>query len=150
MTLTCDAHLASFTLFVECCNNFRKIFFTFPHIKFYVITFDLSVNRSRSIRSEFKKNSQKHSCIQGQRSVGSAKEDVFQIFNIYEHGGHEGHVTQTILVTLRSPNPTRPHIKFGNILPSGFRGEVLLKCGRTTTDNGAFPSYKLPQSIWVT
>ena len=43
------------------------------------------------------------------------------------------------------------HMKFGYIWPSGFRGEVVWKCGWTTdrqrTDDGGFPSYKLPGSL---
>ena len=52
--------------------------------------------------------------------------------------------------TVRSPSPRRPHMKFSKDWPSGFRGEVVSKCGRirrtTTTDNGSFQIYKLKRS----
>ena len=36
-----------------------------------------------------------HPRFQGHWSIGSG-EDFFKVFTIYEHGGHVGHVTQTI------------------------------------------------------
>ena len=37
-----------------------------------------------------------HTKFQGHRSSSSGEEDFFKIFTIYGHGGHVGHVTQTI------------------------------------------------------
>ena len=34
--------------------------------------------------------------FQGHRSIGSGEEDFFNVLTIYGHGGHLGHVTQTI------------------------------------------------------
>ena len=37
-----------------------------------------------------------HTKSQGHRSIGSGEEDFFKVFTLYGHGGHVGHVTQTI------------------------------------------------------
>ena len=76
----------------------------------------------------------------------------FKVFTIYGHGGHLGHVTRTVWTIFRSPDPWRLHMKFGYNWPSGFRGEVVWNCGRTTTDDdGACLYYKhilrLPRSL---
>ena len=47
------------------------------------------------------------------------------VFTIYGHGGHLGHVTQTIYINFLSPFPRKLHMKFGFDWPSGFREEEL-------------------------
>ena len=37
-----------------------------------------------------------HTKFQGRQSTGSGEEDCLRVFTIYGHGGHLGHVTQTI------------------------------------------------------
>ena len=54
------------------------------------------------------------------------------VFTIYGHGGHLGHVTRTIWTNFRSPILRSLHMKFEFIWPSGFRGEDVWKCWRTT------------------
>ena len=45
------------------------------------------------------------------------------VFTIYGHGGHLGHVTWTIYTNFHSLFPRRLHMKFGFDLPRGFREE---------------------------
>ena len=56
---------------------------------------------------------------------------------ISQHGGHLDLCTVTIFTNIPSPFNTRLHIKFEEIWPRGFRGEVVQMCGRTDrwTDN---------------
>ena len=54
------------------------------------------------------------------------------VFTIYGHGGHLGHVTRTIWTNFRSPILRSLHMKFEFNWPSGFRGEDVWKCWRTT------------------
>ena len=37
------------------------------------------------------------------RTSGSGEEDFLNVFTIYGHGGHLGHVTWTIYINFRSP-----------------------------------------------
>ena len=53
-------------------------------------------------------------------------------FTIYGRGGHLGHVAQMPRTNFRSPYPRGLHIKFGFDWPSGFGGEDVCKCERTT------------------
>ena len=48
---------------------------------------------------------------------------------ILRHGGHLDLQTVTIFTNIF--NNTRLHIKFEEIWPSGFRGEVIQRCERT-------------------
>ena len=50
---------------------------------------------------------------------------TFEVFTIYGHGGHLGHVTMTIWTTFHSPDPWRLHMKFCYNWPNSFRGEVV-------------------------
>ena len=78
------------------------------------------------------------------------------VLSIFEHGGYLGHVTWIIYINFRSPFPRRLHMKFGFDWSSGFRGEEVWKCGRTTTttddrrrttDAGPWVYYKL--TLWA-
>ena len=53
------------------------------------------------------------------------EEDFLKVFTIYEHGGHLGQRTATILAIFRSPNLRRLLMKFEQNWLSGFRGEVV-------------------------
>ena len=44
---------------------------------------------------------------------------------ISQHGGHIDLQTMTIFTNIQSPFNTRLHIKFEEIWPRGFRGEVV-------------------------
>ena len=57
------------------------------------------------------------------RPSGSEEEDFLNVFAIYSHGGHLGHVTLTIYINFHSPFPRMLHMKFGFDWPSGFREE---------------------------
>ena len=63
-----------------------------------------------------------HAKFQDHRTSGFG-EDFFCFFTINGHGGHLGHVTQTIYINLLSPFPRRLHIKFQLDWPCGFREE---------------------------
>ena len=39
-----------------------------------------------------------HSKFQGYGFIGSGEEDFFEVFTIYGHGSHVGHVTQLIYI----------------------------------------------------
>ena len=65
---------------------------------------------------------------------GSGEEDFWRVFTIFGHGGHLEFRIKTILTIFLSPSAWMLHMKFGYIWPSGFRGEVVWKCGRTTDD----------------
>ena len=56
---------------------------------------------------------------------GSGEEDFLRVFTIFGHGGHLEFRIKTILAIFRSPSAWMLHMKFGYILPSGFRGEVV-------------------------
>ena len=62
------------------------------------------------------------------------------VFTIYGRGGHLGHVTRTIWTNFCSRVLRSLHMKFEFNWPSGFRGEDVWKCWRTTdgrrTDDG--------------
>ena len=47
------------------------------------------------------------------------------LFTIYGHGGHRGHVSQTLRTNFRSPIPLRLHMKFGFDRPSGFEKKIF-------------------------
>ena len=70
------------------------------------------------------------------RPAGSGEEDFWRVFTIYGHGGHLGHVTWTIYISLGSPFPRRLHIKFGFDRPSRFREEDVWALWTTTTTDG--------------
>ena len=63
-----------------------------------------------------------HAKFQDHRTSGS-KEEFLKVFTIYGHGGHLGHVTQTIYINFHSHFPKRLNIKYGLNWPSGFREE---------------------------
>ena len=58
--------------------------------------------------------------------------------DIYGHGGHLDLQTMTICINFQSPFNTRLHMKFEEISPRGFRGEVVQMCEWTDerTDDG--------------
>ena len=64
-----------------------------------------------------------HAKFQNHRLSGSGEEDFKNVFAIYSHGGHLGHVTLTIYTNFHCPFLMMLHIKFGFDWPSGFRGE---------------------------
>ena len=55
---------------------------------------------------------------------------------IYGHGGHLDLRTMTICINFRSHFNTRLHMKFEEIWPRGFRGEVVQRCERTDDGQG--------------
>ena len=59
-----------------------------------------------------------HVKFQDHRTSGSG-----EVFTIYGHGSHLGHVTWTIYINFGSPFPRMLHIKFGFDWPGGFREE---------------------------
>ena len=63
-----------------------------------------------------------HTKFQNNRPSGS-EEGFLNVFAIYSHGGHLGHVTLTIYINFHSPFPRMLHMKFGFDWPSGFREE---------------------------
>ena len=63
-----------------------------------------------------------HTKFQNHRPSGS-EEDFLNIFAIYSHGGHLGHVTLTIYINFHSPFPRMLHMKFGFDWSSRFREE---------------------------
>ena len=71
---------------------------------------------------------------------GFGEEDFLSFSNykamgaIYWHGGHLDSGTTTIYSYFQSPFNTRLHIKFEEIRPRGFRGEVVQSC--KWTDDG--------------
>ena len=50
---------------------------------------------------------------------------------IYGHGGHLDLRTMIFCTYFQSPFNTRLHMKFEEIWPRGFRGEVVQRCERT-------------------
>ena len=50
---------------------------------------------------------------------------------IYGHGGHLGLRAMTICTYFQPPFNTRLHMKFEEIWPRGFRGEVIQRYKRT-------------------
>ena len=66
-----------------------------------------------------------HAKFQNHRSSGSEEEDFLNVFAIYSHSGHLGHVTWTIYTKFHSPFLRMLHMKFGFDWHSGFRGEDL-------------------------
>ena len=69
------------------------------------------------------------------------REEDFLSFSYYKsmgaiiaiswHGNHLDLRTVTIFTNFQSSFNTRLHIKFEEIWPRGFRGEVVQRCGRT-------------------
>ena len=90
---------------------------------------------------------------QPNRPSGSGEEDFWRVFTIFGHGGHLEFRIKSILSIFRSPSAWMLHMKFGYIWPSGFRGEVVWKCGRTTeayhtiSSLGAFGSGELKSCL---
>ena len=64
-----------------------------------------------------------HTKFQNHRLSGSEEEDVFAI---YSHGGHLGHVTLTFYTNFHSLFLRMLHKKFGFDWPSGFREDVSI------------------------
>ena len=96
-----------------------------------------------------------HAKYQPNPPGGSGEEDFWRVFTIFGHGGHLEFPIKTILAIFRSPKAWMLHMKFGYryIWPSGFRGEVVWKCGRTTeayhtiSSPGAFGSGELKMKM---
>ena len=65
-----------------------------------------------------------HTKFQNHRPSGSEEEDFLNVFAIYSHGVHLGHVTLTIYINFHSPFPRMLHMKFGFDWHSGFREDV--------------------------
>ena len=61
---------------------------------------------------------------------------------IYGHDGHLDLWTMTFCTNFQSPFNTRLHMKFEEIWPRGFRGEVIQRCegtdGRTYLRDGCY------------
>ena len=76
--------------------------------------------------------------IQLQSFLGSGEEDFFSIFTIYRHGGHLDLQALTICTNFQSPFNRRLHMKFEEICPRGFKGEVVQRrsCSKVFTDDG--------------
>ena len=55
---------------------------------------------------------------------------------ILRQGGHLDLRTMTIFSNFQSPFNTRLHIKFEEIWPRGFRGEVVQRCEQTDRQKG--------------
>ena len=55
-----------------------------------------------------------HTKFQGHWSIGSGEEDFFKGFNTYGHGGHVGHVTQTIYVNFHFHSSWSFYMNFGS------------------------------------
>ena len=64
-----------------------------------------------------------HTKFQNHCPSGSGDGRFLNVFAIYSHGGHLGHVTLTIYINFLSPFPRMLHMKFGFDWPIGFRGE---------------------------
>ena len=64
-----------------------------------------------------------HTKFQNHRLSDSEEEDFLNVFAIYSHGGHLGHVTLTIYTNFHSLFLRMFHKKFGFDWPSGFREE---------------------------
>ena len=82
-----------------------------------------------------------------------------EVFTIYGHGGHLGHVNQSLWTNVCSPNQWRLHMY--NLVSIGpvISEEIICKCWRrrqcqcrhrwpTTTADHCL-SYKLPRSLWL-
>ena len=64
-----------------------------------------------------------HAKFQNQRPSGSG-EIFINVFAIYNHGGHHGHVTWTIYIYFCSTFLWMLHMKFGFDWPSGFKEDL--------------------------
>ena len=66
-----------------------------------------------------------HTKFQGHRSIGSGVED-FNVFTIYGHGGHVGHVTQLICTNIHSYSPLSFHMNIAQLflLKTSFNFEI--------------------------
>ena len=58
--------------------------------------------------------------FQGHLSISSWEEDFLEVFTIYGHGGHIGHVTLTVYKYFHSLSPRRLYRKFSYIGPLAF------------------------------
>ena len=67
-----------------------------------------------------------HTKFQNHRPSGSEEEKFLNVFAIYSHGGHLGHVTLTIYIYFHSLFLRMLHKKFGFVWPSGFREDVSI------------------------
>ena len=67
-----------------------------------------------------------HTKFQGHQFIGSGEEDFFNVFIIYGHGGHVGHVTQLICINFRSHCPISFHMSFGSKLLNYFCEKQVL------------------------
>ena len=70
----------------------------------------------------------------------------FFFFFIYGHGGHLEFRIKTILAIFHSPSAWMLHMKFSYIWHSGLEEKSFDSVDRRRTDDGGFPSYKLPRS----
>ena len=70
---------------------------------------------------------------------GSGEEDFWMAFITYGHGGHLEFWIKTILAIFRSHSAWILPMKFGYIWSSGFRGEIVWKCERTTDGRRRLP-----------
>ena len=61
-----------------------------------------------------------HARFQNHRPFGSGEEDFLNVFAIYSHGSHLGHVTLTIYTNFHSLILRILHIKFGFDWLSGY------------------------------
>ena len=90
-----------------------------------------------------------HNKFQTHRPSGSEEEDL-NVFAMYSHGDHLGHVTLTIYTNFHSLFLRMLHTKFGFDWPSGFREEdvsilwsyaVHVYSPGTGADNSLGPKY---------
>ena len=68
-----------------------------------------------------------HAKFQNHRAFRSAEKVFFNVFAIYSHGGHLGHVTWTIYSNFRSAVLRMLHMTFGYDWPNVFKEEESLK-----------------------
>ena len=61
-----------------------------------------------------------HTKFRGNRPAGSGGEDFLNVFTIYGHGGHLGHVTSIMSPNFHFLVPESPHKKFDSEWPSSF------------------------------
>ena len=59
------------------------------------------------------------------RPSGSGEEGFLNVFAIYSHGCHLGHVTMTIYINFHRPFLTMLRIRFGSDWPSRFRDKMF-------------------------
>ena len=66
-----------------------------------------------------------HTKFEGHQSIGSG-EDFLRFFIIYGHGGHVGHVTLLICISLHSHSLLSFHMSFGFKWPDCFCEKQVL------------------------